>query len=36
VGEYVFTKADYLQPVENYLVVFKQGGLVLAKKVNAP
>lgn len=36
IGEYVFTKADYLQPADDYMVVFKQGGLVLAKKVKAP
>lgn len=36
IGEYVFSKADYLQPPEQYWVVFKQGGLVLAKKVKAP
>ena len=36
VGEYVFTKVDYLQPAESYIVVFQQGGLVLAKKVKVP
>ena len=36
VGEYVFSKADHLQPADAYVVVFKQGGLVLAKKVTAP
>lgn len=36
VGEYVFTKAGHLQPAENYVVVFKQGGIVLAKQVKAP
>jgi 4-amino-4-deoxy-L-arabinose transferase and related glycosyltransferases of PMT family len=36
IGEYVFSKADHLQPPEHYVIVFKQGGLVLAKKVNPP
>jgi hypothetical protein len=33
VGEYVFSKAGALQPVENYMVVFKQGGIVLARRM---
>jgi hypothetical protein len=33
VGEYVFSKAEHLQPPEHYVVVFNQGGLVLARKV---
>ncbi len=35
-GEYVFSKAEYLQPPEDYAIVFKQGGLVLAKRLKAP
>lgn len=35
VGEYVFSKVDYLQPAAAYRVVFEQGGLVLAKKEQA-
>jgi hypothetical protein len=33
VGEYVFSKVEHLQPPEHYVVVFNQGGLVLARKV---
>ncbi len=35
-GEYVFSKDGYLQPAEEYVVVFKQGGLVLAKRLVKP
>ncbi len=35
-GEYVFSKDGYLQPIEEYVVVFKQGGLVLAKRIVKP
>lgn len=35
-GEYVFSKAGHLQPAEDYTVVFKQGGLVLARRIGTP
>jgi len=36
VGEYVFTEVGSLQPAEEYQTVFKQGGVMLAKRVKAP
>jgi 4-amino-4-deoxy-L-arabinose transferase-like glycosyltransferase len=33
VGEYVFSQLGALQPEENYIVVFKQGGIVLARRM---
>lgn len=35
-GEYVFSKAGALQPAADYLPVFQQGGIVIAKRVKAP
>lgn len=36
VGEYVFSKAGALQPTTDYLPVFQQGGIVIAKRVKNP
>ncbi|EIJ35565.1 ArnT family glycosyltransferase [Thiothrix nivea] len=33
IGEYVFSKEGHLQPAENYMTVFKQGGLILARRM---
>lgn len=33
-GEYVFTTVEALQPAEAFVTVFRQGGLVLAKRVH--
>ena len=35
-GEYVFTQTGGIHPTANYQVVFKQGGVMLAKRVPAP
>jgi hypothetical protein len=33
VGEYVLSQAGRLQPADDYLAVFKQGGIVLARRM---